>query len=52
MKTPRDLIRVTWDRLIQLAFLKGNIEDYVLFNIVKLTAFVTGVLTGYYIWSV
>tara|TARA_R110002020_G_scaffold37239_1_gene112415 strand:+ start:18738 stop:18890 length:153 start_codon:yes stop_codon:yes gene_type:complete len=48
MSTPRDLIRSTWERYKELIFLRGNLEDYVLFTGAKLGSFAAGVAIGYY----
>ena len=47
MSTPRDLIKNTWIRYKQLALLKGELEDYVLFTITKLVCLGTGIAIGY-----
>ena len=48
MSTPRDLIKSTWARYKELALLKGEMEDYVLFTIIKLISFGAGITIGYY----
>ncbi len=48
MSTPRDLIKSTWARYKQLVLLKGEMEDYVLFTVVKLISFGAGIALGYY----
>lgn len=48
MNTPRDLFKATWTRCKELILLKGNLEDYVLFTLVKTTSFGVGIAIGYY----
>jgi hypothetical protein len=48
MSTPRDLLKSTWGRYKELALLKGNLEDYVLFTLAKTTSFAIGIAIGYY----
>ena len=48
MSTPRDLVKSTWGRYKELVLLRGNLEDYVLFTVVKLGAFVLGLAIGHY----
>mgnify|MGYP003148263991 CR=1 FL=1 len=48
MNTPRDLMKSTWERYKELAFLKGNLEDYVLFTIAKTVSLAVGIAVGYY----
>ena len=52
MSTPRDLLRDTYERWVQLVVLKGNLEDYVLFSIAKVVSFAAGVGLGYWLWVV
>ena len=49
MSTPRDLMRDTWTRWKQLALLKGQLEDYILYTLAKLGAFACGVAAGVYL---
>ena len=48
MNTPRDLLKSTWERYKELILLKGNLEDYVLFTVAKLSSFAIGIGIGYY----
>jgi hypothetical protein len=48
MNTPRDLLKSTWGRYKELVLLNGNLEDYVLFTLAKIIAFMVGMATGYY----
>jgi len=52
MSTPRNLIRSTWRRWKELVILNGELEDYVLFTVAKLTSFGLGVGLGYWLWGV
>ena len=48
MGTPRDLMRSTWERYKELILLKGDLEDYVLFTLAKITCLAIGIAVGYY----
>jgi len=41
----------TWTRCKELVFLKGNLEDYVLFTVAKLSSFGVGLGIGYWLWG-
>ena len=51
VSTPRDLMADTWTRCKELVFLKGNLEDYVLFTVAKLSSFGVGLGIGYWLWG-
>lgn len=48
MSTPRELMKSTWERYKELALLKGQLEDYVLFTITKASMLALGIAIGYY----
>ena len=48
MSTPRDLMKSTWERYKELIFLKGDLEDYVLFTLTKVVCLTAGIAVGYY----
>jgi len=48
MSTPRDLIKSTWVRYKELIFLRGSLEDYVLFTIAKVISLAIGIGIGCY----
>jgi len=49
--SPRDLMRMTWERATQLMLLRGTLEDYVLFAAAKGASFAIGVGLGWYLWG-
>tara|TARA_R110002020_G_scaffold50716_2_gene143071 strand:+ start:16640 stop:16810 length:171 start_codon:yes stop_codon:yes gene_type:complete len=50
--TPRDLIRITYDRFCQLVLLNGALEDYLLFSFTKVVSFGIGLGLGYWLWGI
>ncbi len=50
MSTPRDLLKSTWGRYIELVSLNGELEDYMLYAITKIICFAAGMATGYWLW--
>ena len=51
MSTPRDLMKSTWKRQKELICLKGDLEDYILFSVAKVSSLGIGLGVGYWIWG-
>ena len=51
MSTPRDLLKSTWGRCIELASMNGELEDYMLFAATKVVCFAAGIAGGYWLWA-
>ena len=51
MSTPRDLIKSTCVRYKELMLLNGELEDYLLFSLAKVTSFSIGLGVGYLLWK-
>ena len=49
--SPRDLMRMTWERAKQLYLLNGALEDYVLLAVTKVSCLAIGVAAGWYLWG-
>jgi len=52
MSTPKDLMRSTYERWKQLVLLNGDLEDYVLFAVAKVSCIAIGIGIGYWLWGV
>ena len=42
-------MKSTWARAKQLVLLNGDLEDYVLYSLAKVGAFIAGAAVGYYL---